>query len=117
MDAPRTRRGLCRTALGTLGALAAAGPLSALAACAGGTQGGAPERPRLAAANVSLLFPGWSPEQIEQLDSVAARLQEANPGVTVEKIQAVGSAGGKEANMIGRGPPPELAREGGGLAP
>ena len=116
MDALRTRRGLCRTALGTLGALAAAGPLSALAACAGGAQGGAPERPRLAAANVSLLFPGWSPEQIEQLDSVAARLQEANPGVTVEKIQAVGSAGDKLATMIAGGTPPELAWHGGGFA-
>ena len=64
------------------------------AACAGpGAPGGGASAPRLASASVSLLFPGWTPEQIEQLDLVVQRIGETNPGVTVEKIQAVGSAG------------------------
>ncbi len=104
-----TRRAVLKT-----GAFAAlGGVLSALSACAQpgvGTQSG---RQKLAPAQVSLLFPGWTPEQIEQLDQVAKRIEEANPGVTVEKIQAVGSAGDKLATMIAGGTPPELAWHGG----
>ena len=102
----RTRRAvLSAAALGTAGVLAACGTES-------GT-GGQSGKQKLAPANVTLLFPGWSPEQIEQLNQVTKRIEEANPGVTVEKIQAVGSAGDKLTTMIAGGTPPEVAWHGG----
>jgi multiple sugar transport system substrate-binding protein len=109
-------RATTRRALGLrLGAQAATGGVAAaLAACgtaAGG--GGQAAQPKLAPANVSLLFPGWSPEQIEQLNQVTKRIEDANPGLTVEKIQAVGSAGDKLATLIAGGTPPDLAWHGG----
>ena len=104
-----TRRGVLTAGAGAIGAIGAL----AVAACGlPGSSAGAPA-PKLAPASVSLLFPGWSPEQIQQLDLVVKRIEEANPGVTVEKIQAVGSAGGKLATMVAGGTPPELAWHGG----
>jgi multiple sugar transport system substrate-binding protein len=105
----QTRRGL----LSSGGALAGLGTAGAVACAGPGIPGGGASAPRLAPASVSLLFPGWSPEQIEQLDLVVQRIGEANPGVTVEKIQAVGSAGDKLATMIAGGTPPEVAWHGG----
>ena len=104
----QTRRGL----LSSGGALAGLGAAGAVACAGPGIPGGGASAPRLAPASVSLLFPGWSPEQIEQLDLVVQRIGEANPGVTVEKIQAVGSAGDKLATMIAGGTPPEVAWHG-----
>src|ERR687884_11882 len=91
-----TRRTLAQVA----GRLLAGGGVATLAACGVPGGGGGSARPKLAPANVTLLFPGWSLEQIEQLDQVTRRIEEANPGVTVEKIQAVGSAGDKLTTMI-----------------